>query len=116
MTKFLTGFVAGSLVTLVVLTLFVGLLSSRAERQLIDDWRQIHPLMTRAAVIELLGEPNYYMRLGDGFAGWAEKSVPEDYYKTHGLLVFYIPAPGPQLLLVYFDSDDRVSFVSSTYT
>ncbi len=102
--------------TIVALSLFAGLLHSRAERQLIDNWRQIQPGMERNAVIELLGEPYYHMAPGVGFPAWAEESIPDDYYESHGLLVFYAPAPGPQLLLVYFDSDDHVSFVSSTHT
>ena len=116
MAKFVAGCVAGSIITLVILTLFGGLLYSRAERQLIDDWRKIHPGMTRASVLEVLGKPSYDMNPGHGFPEWANKSVPDNYYETHGLLVFTIPAPGPQLLLVYFDSSDCVSFVSSIYT
>ena len=116
MAKFLAGCIAGSIATLVLLTLFAGLLYSRAERRLIDNWRQVHPGMTRAAVVEILGEPKHDIQPGIGFPTWADKSVPEDYYKTHGLMVFYIPTFGPQLLLVYFDTEDRVSFVSSTYS
>ena len=116
MAKLVAGCVVGSIITLVSLTLFAGLLYSRAERQLIDDWRKIQPGMTRATVLELLGKPSYDIKLGQGFPNWATQSVPDNYYETHGLLVFTIPAPGPQLLLVYLESNDRLSFVSSIYT
>ena len=72
--------------------------------------------MERATITEFLGEPYYDMKLGEGFPAWVEKSVPKDYDKTHGLLVYYVPAPGPQLLLVYLNAEGRVSFVSSTDT
>ena len=116
MAKFIAGCFLGSIITLAALTLFAGLLYSRAERQLIDDWRKIQPGMTRATVLELLGPPSHDVKPGHGFPDWATKSVPDDYYELHGLLVFTIPAPGPQLLLIYLDSNDRVSFVSSMYT
>ena len=116
MGRFISGCVAGSLLTIVALALFAGLLSSGAERQLIDDWRRIQPGMNRDAVLQTLGKPAYDMKLGDGFPAWAETSVPDDYYKSHSLLVFHVPAPGPQLLLVYLDENGNVSFVSSTYT
>ncbi|MCA9187480.1 MAG: hypothetical protein R3E01_22525 [Pirellulaceae bacterium] len=116
MAKFISGFFVGSVAALVALSLFAGLLCFQSERQLIDQWRKIEPGMERHAVIELLGEPSYDIKLGEDFPGWAEMSIPDDYYQTHGLLVFAVPVPGPQLLLVYFDEDGRVSFVSSTYT
>jgi hypothetical protein len=116
MGKFVSGCIAGSLLTIIALTLFAGLLHSRAERHLIDDWRKIQPGMNKESVLQTLGDPAYDMKLGDGFPAWAEKSVPDDYYKTHALLVFYVPGPGPQLLLVYLDGNGGVSFVSSTST
>lgn len=116
MAKFISGLVIGALVTLLVLTLFGGLFYARAKGQLIDQWRQVKPGMERETVVKLIGEPTYDMKLGEGFPSWAEVSVPDDYYQTHGLLVFLVRGPGPQLLLVFLDADDRVSFVSSTYT
>ena len=115
MTKFILGLVVGSLVTIVSLSLFTGLLSARAERHLIADWRLVKPGMERKEVIDMLGKPSLALNVGDGFPYWAERSVPADYSETHGLVVFALPTlPGPQLLLVYLDKEDRVSFVSST--
>lgn len=116
MAKFLMGTIVGSILTLAATTIFAGLLSSPAERQLIENWRKVRPGMEKSAVIELLGEPSYEMKLGEGFPAWAEKSVPPEYYKTHGLLVFTVRMTGPQLLLIFIDAEGCVSFVSSTYT
>jgi hypothetical protein len=116
MGKFLTGMIVGCLATLIALTLFTGLIYVPAERQLIGDWRKIGPGMLRSEVEALLGRPEFHLGPGLGFPPWAERSIPAGYYQTHGLIAFYINAPGPQYLLVFLDEHDRVAFVTSTYT
>lgn len=113
MAKFVVGVIGGSLVTLLAMTIFVGLLSVPAERDLIDNWREIYPGMPYAEVERILGSPSYDMRRpGTGFPEWTEKSVPDDYYVNHRLVVFTIRPMGQRLLLV-LDYNDRVTFVSS---
>ena len=113
---FVTGIVAGSFITLAALTIVFRLPYAAAERELIDKWRQVHPGMPCAEVVRILGTPSEEWKPGTGFPDWAQKSVPEDYYLNHGLLLFTIMRMGPQLLLVYFDENNRVAFVSSTWT
>lgn len=116
MSRFLSGCAIGSLVTLIVITLFSGIIFSRAERQLISDWRKILPGMNRDAVIDLFGEPLYDLETGEPFPGWAQQAVPDNYHEKHGLLVFITPTLGPMLLFVFLDAEDSVSFVSSADT
>ena len=112
----MVGAIVGALVTGITLTLFSGLLFISAERQLIEDWRKIQPGMERTTVEQILGAPSYDFEIGQGFGPWPHDSLPADYDSNHGLLVFVTGLPGPQVLLVYMDEKNCVSFVSSTTT
>lgn len=116
MKQFIFGGIIGSLLTLIAMMVSSDLFYAQTKYKLIDQWRQVEVGMERKSVIKLLGEPGYDIKPGDGFPTWAEDPVPGDYSATHGLLVFIVDGPGPQLLLVYLDTDGRVSFVSSTHT
>lgn len=72
--------------------------------------------MTLDEVTAVLGKPNAKIPVGQGFPEWAERSVPSDYFKQHGLLTYVVPMIAPQVLLIYYDSEDRVVFVSSVPT
>ena len=110
-----SGCLAGSCLTLVALAIFAGLFHSRAERQLIDEWRRIGPGMNREAVMQRLREPSYAFEPGEANHTWSQPSIPAEYFTIHDLLVFSVPGPGPHLLLVFFDANSRVSFVSRTH-
>tara|TARA_B110000495_G_scaffold182009_1_gene177198 strand:- start:1604 stop:1954 length:351 start_codon:yes stop_codon:yes gene_type:complete len=116
MRNFIIGCVIGALVVAVFAVLIGGVLGAGTERRLIDDWRKIQPGMTLDDVKSELGEPSGHFPIGQGFPEWAERSVPNDYFENHGLLTYVIPLIGPQVLLIYYDSDDRVVFVSSVPT
>jgi hypothetical protein len=87
-----------------------------AAPRLIEDWRKIQPGMTVEKVESLLGKPNSQFSPGDGYPEFGQRSVPDDYFKNHGLLAYVIPTIEPQVLLIYYDDDDRVVFVSSAPT
>jgi len=112
----IVDFVMGIVVAALFVLVYSGLLRQPAERRLIDDWRKIQPGMLVTEVQTILGEPNGRFPLGDSFPNWAEQSVPNDFYQSHGLVTYVIGGIGPQVLLIYFDEQNRVVFVSSTST
>ena len=116
MPRFLLGCLFGILSTSIVLVVFADVQNTRSERQLIEHWRQLQPGQTRTEVIECLGKPLYEFAPGEEFPEWAQASVTNDYNTSHGLLVFITQTPGPQLLLVFVDTNNQVSFVSSVPT
>jgi|GEM_PF-3319980 hypothetical protein len=117
--KSLRDIVVGFVIGIFVASFMIisgDLLRKPVERQLIDDWRKIRPGNLVTEVQTILGEPNGRFPLGDSFPKWAEQSVPKDFYKSHGLVTYVIMGIGPQVLLIYFDEQNRVVFVSSTST
>ena len=116
MRNVIIGCVIGALVVAVLAVLFSGVLGVHTERRLIEDWRKIQAGMTLDDVKSELGEPSGQFPIGQGFPEWAERSVPNDFFEKHGLVTYVIPVIGPQVLLIYYDSDDRVVFVSSVPT
>jgi hypothetical protein len=112
---FVVGFVIGTVVASFMI-MSGDLLRRPAERQLIDDWRKIQPGMLVTEVQSLLGESSGRFPRGDSLPLWAEQSVPKDFSQSHGLVTYVIGGIGPQVLLIYFDEQNRVVFVSSTTT
>jgi hypothetical protein len=115
MRSFVIGAVVGACVAALALTIWTDLPYAPARAELIAKWRQIQPGMTRDEAIRALGSPAYDFKPG-GYPDWAQVGSPDAFSRDHGLLVFTIRRMGPQLLLVYVDSDGRVAFVSSTPT
>jgi hypothetical protein len=113
MRNIIIGCTIGALVATLLVVLYGGLLNAAADRQLIEAWRKIQPGMPLADAKSELGEPSGQYPLGQGFPEWAQRSVPDDFSKSHGLLTYVIPVLTPQVLLIYYDSDERVVFVSS---
>lgn len=87
-----------------------------SKEKLIDSWRVVHPGMSVVEVTSSLGTPDLEIQVGNPFPNWAAKSVPENYFETHGLMTFVTQTPLPEVLLVYFDEDGHVTFVSSCNT
>lgn len=116
MKTFATGFLLGTLTVLAVLTLFGGLLYAPAKRELIENWRKIQPGMSTVEVESILGPPNYSFNSGERFPPWASENVPHDYWHGHGLIAYTINRPGPQILIIYTDDNQNVTFVSSVST
>ena len=115
MRSFVIGAVVGACVAALALTIWTDLPYATARAGLIAKWRQVHPGMTRDEAIRALGAPTYDFKPGC-YPEWAQVGSPDAFRKDHGLLVFTITGMGPQLLLVYVDSDGRVVFVSSIPT
>lgn len=113
MTKLMLGTVFGSTATIVCLVLFGGLLYSPAQNRLVDTWRKVKPGMSRAEIVEWCGVPSHDFPILREAPAWARETVSEHYGNEWKLLVFTIQGPGPQLLLVFLDQQDRVSFVAS---
>ena len=116
MRSFFIGAVVGACVAALALAISTDLPYAPARAELIAKWRQIQPGMTRDEAIRALGSPTYDFKPGGGYPEWAQFGSPDAFSKDHGLLVFTIRRMGPQLLLVYVDSDGKVAFVSSTPT
>lgn len=116
MRNIIIGCAIGLVLATLLAVLFGIMLGVRAEHQLIEDWRKVQPGMTLDEVKSLFGEPSGQFPVGDGFPEWAERSVPDDYFENHGLITYVSPKIPPQVLLIYFDHDERVVFVSSVPT
>ena len=115
MQKAFIGFFLGLLVGAVLSGALSRILSG-ANSELIANWRSIEPGVSIAEVESRLGKPSSVFPLGQGFPEWAEESVPDDFYKNHGLVTYVTPRIRPQVLLVYFDEDENVVYVSSVPT
>lgn len=106
----------GAVITLIALVLLAQSMFSASDRELIGAWRSVRVGMTVNQVQAELGEPSYSFEAGEGFSGWAQQGVPDGYDQDHGLLVYRMGFPGPQLLLIYLDAEGQVVFVSSAVT
>lgn len=117
MLKIAAGFLAGAVTATLSLLLFSGVLFYPAQKELIDKSRLVKLDMPINEVKEILADDGVTHKYGGGFPEWAKRSVPEDYSENHGLITFTTRKGfGPQLLLVYFDERNRVTFITSTDT
>lgn len=111
---FTAGLIAGMLLT----ASFQGVtaIAGKSSQKLIADWRSVRPGMTVAEVTAVLGVPNGTFPAGKPFPEFASQSVPDKYYENHSVSTYVIPLLKPQVLLIYFDADGVVSYVSSSST
>lgn len=116
MRNLIVGFVAGVVAATLVLVSFSSAFRQSSEHRLIEDWRKIRPGMRIAEVQQVLGEPSGQFPLGQPYPEWGGCSVPKDFYLKRGLMTYVVPLLAPQVLLIYYDEDDRVVFVSSVPT
>lgn len=84
--------------------------------QLIDRWREIRLGAEIGEVTERFGDALYRFEPGEEWPDWARGVVPHELSGDLGLLVFYVKDRGPNLFLVVFDREGKVSFVSSVPT
>lgn len=85
--------------------------SGVAERRLIKEWRQIKPNMTVTEVQSILGEPSAKYKTGDDFPDFYQPLIPINYDKKHGALSYTLPGIPIYVLVIFFDKDERVTFV-----
>ncbi len=88
----------------------------RSSQKLIADWRSIQPGMTVAEVTARLGVPNGTSQQGNRFLNSRHSLSLTSTNENHSVSTYVIPLLKPQVLLIYFDADGAVSFVSSSST
>ena len=86
------------------------------DGRLIEAWRQVQPGMEDGEVEVVMGSPMYKFEMGRAWPEWTTVNLPKELALDHRLSAYYIEGWGPQILLVVFDVNDKVSFVGSTHT
>lgn len=115
MTKILISFFSGVLVASLTFVIFSGAVFFPAQNELVEKWQSIDAGMTVNEAIEILGSPDQTYQPNE-LPSWAMRQVSTAYAEKHGILTYSIGTFGPNILLVFFDEDQEVTFVTSTFT
>lgn len=86
-----------------------------ASKAMIRDWRKVSPGMPLEDVVEAIGKTGSMTSIGGNHPNEAKRCASEEYLMTHGSLL-YLYTPQPVIMIVFFDENDRVTFVSTTGT
>lgn len=113
---FFYGFACAAIILVTLLLAFTDVFYAGPKITLIEKWREVEYGEQKQSVLQTLGDPYYEFAAGEGIPSWAYKSVPQGYHFNHELIVYYCSGNGPQLLLIFFDREGFVTFVTSTST
>ena len=109
---FLIGFVLGGVISFFAVVTLNGM-SGKSE--LVSAWRKIHPTMTVDEVVQLMGRPNDQIQVGEEWPAFlGSRSEPKSYQGKHGVMVYVMGLSN--VLLVVYDDEGRVAFVSAATT
>ena len=108
----LTGAVGAS----TIVYLIFSSLYAETQSELLEKWRSISPGEHISVVKERYGAENYFVASGEILDAFKDSPALLEYKKTHRVYVYTIDGFGPQLLYVFTDKNDIVTFVVSRPT
>ena len=108
----IAGFVLGIFVTTIFFVVLTDVAFAPSSTELIRKIKMIELGMTVDQARDIVGPGEFVHEIGTGFPVWASNGVPESFEDSHGVIVKTIGSIGPHNLLIFFDKDHRVVFVS----